>query len=542
VSRRALANVVAVGALTAFLVAAPAGPASATITPTSNALSLANAMVTQASVIDGAAFETLPPDPPVGSAPNGVADSGSALASFPTDGSTYAIMTSGDVSLADDADNSESSGANAGGENVRGNSDFDVSILRVDLDVPTGRNCLTVDFRFLSEEYLEYIGGSVNDAFVAELDESTWTTDESEIIADDNFAFDQNGQVVSINSAINGNQTEIVEEAAGTTYDGATPLLRASTPITSGDHSVYFSIFDQGDQIYDSAVFIDRLGLGAVANPEEECTPGATLAPPTVTKTADSPTSEAGGTNGYMITVTNPNTEDIQLSEIQDTLPDGFTYVADSTSGEIGDPSQEGQTLTWTGPFTVPGGGSFELSFDVVVAGEAGEYLNEAAAFADGVQIEPTGPTAPVTVTSTATGPCLPVTLEGTLGSDKSLTGTVASDAIKGLLGRDRIDGLGAADELCGDEGSDFVYGRLGADEIEGGTGNDRLNGNEGADHMDGGPGHDAFFAGQGVDQIDAQDGTKDCIVATPGVDQISRDKGVDLLNPPSGCPAGFWL
>jgi len=59
---------------------------------------------------------------------------------------------------------------------------------------------------------------------------------------------------------------------------------------------------------------------------------------------------------------------------------------------------------------------------------------------------------------------------------------------------------------------------------------------------MDGGPGHDAFFAGQGVDQIDAQDGTKDCIVATPGVDQISRDKGVDLLNPPSGCPAGFWL
>jgi hypothetical protein len=39
---------------------------------------------------------------------------------------------------------------------------------------------------------------------VAELDDSTWTTENSEIIAENNFAFDQNGQVVSINSAING--------------------------------------------------------------------------------------------------------------------------------------------------------------------------------------------------------------------------------------------------------------------------------------------------------------------------------------------------
>jgi uncharacterized repeat protein (TIGR01451 family) len=539
VSRRALANVVAVGALTAFLVAAPAGPASATITPTSNPVTLANAMMIDSSVLDGAALAA----PPSGT-PNGIGDANPSIVSFPTDGSTYAIMTSGNVQLADDANTSSSSGGDDGGAAVRGDSDRDVSVLQLNLNVPSGRNCLTVDFRFLSEEFPEYLDSNYNDAFIAELDpteETQWTTSGSTITAGDNFAFGPSDEVISINTT--GALSMSEGEAEGTTYDGATPLLRASTPITSGDHSVYFSIFDQGDNAFDSAVFLDRLGLGAVENPQEECTPGATLAPPTVTKTADDPTSETGGTNGYTITVSNPNTEDIEVSEIHDILPDGFTYVEGSTSGEIGDPSaQEGGTLAWSGPFTVSAGGSFNLSFDVVVSGESGVYTNEAAAFADGVQIEPTGPTAPVTVTSTATGPCLPATLEGTLGSDKGLTGTVAPDAIKGLLGRDRIDGLGAADELCGDEGSDFVYGRLGADEIEGGTGNDRLNGNEGADHMDGGPGHDAFFAGQAVDQIDAQDGTKDCIVATPGVDQISRDKGVDLLNPASGCPAGFWL
>ena len=83
-----------------------------------------------------------------------------------------------------------------------GNTDYDVTILRIDLDVPAPANCLTIDFRFLSEEFPEYVGGSVNDAFVAELDDSTWTTDNfSEIIAPNNFAFDAEGNVISVNTA-----------------------------------------------------------------------------------------------------------------------------------------------------------------------------------------------------------------------------------------------------------------------------------------------------------------------------------------------------
>ena len=70
---------------------------------------------------------------------------------------------------------------------------MDVTVLGIDLDVPAGTNCLTIDFRFLSEEFPEFVGSGVNDAFVAELDKTTWTASGSEVIAPDNFAFDSAG-------------------------------------------------------------------------------------------------------------------------------------------------------------------------------------------------------------------------------------------------------------------------------------------------------------------------------------------------------------
>ena len=58
--------------------------------------------------------------------------------------------------------------------------------------------------------------------------------------------------------------------AKGTTYDGATQLLRASTPIKPGRHRLYLSIFDQGDRQYDSSVFVDHLTL----DNRSDCAPG----------------------------------------------------------------------------------------------------------------------------------------------------------------------------------------------------------------------------------------------------------------------------
>ena len=256
-------------------------------------------------------------------------------------------MTSGNAELADDLNTSTGSGEDIGGPNIRGNTDFDVTILRVDLDVPAVANCLTIDFRFLSEEFPEFVGGTVNDAFVAELDpDEPWTTVDSDIVAPDNFAFDAAGNVISVNTA-----SMSADESVGTTYDGATPSLSASTPIDEpGEHQLYLSIFDQGDHILDSAVFVDALVLGTTG--PGGCEPGATAV--SMDKSVDDSTVGPGDEVTYTIEITNVGTTDAVLSTITDTLPSGFTYVPGSTTGiTTSDPDGNG---TWEGPVHCPGG------------------------------------------------------------------------------------------------------------------------------------------------------------------------------------------
>ena len=113
---------------------------------------------------------------------------------------------------------------------------------------------------------------------MAELDQSNFSINpDASVNAPRNFAFDAEGDLVSVNTAAFS-----AAEAAGTTYDGATPRLRASTPISPGRHSVYLSIFDQGDPILDSAVFLDAMRL--TDSPGDACATGASsdATPPAV--------------------------------------------------------------------------------------------------------------------------------------------------------------------------------------------------------------------------------------------------------------------
>jgi len=265
-------------ASTAVLVAsgvllALAPPAGATISP-ATAPQLAAALAGQGAVVTGAGYVSV-----ANAGANGVGDS--ALSNFPTDGGTFAIMTSGFAVSADDANTNNPDSAlstddktgDLNGPNVRGTTDYDVSVLQVDLDVPASANCLSFDFQFFSEEYFDWDDQIYNDGFIAELDSSTWTTTGSSITAPDNFAFDGTGAVVSVNAT--GLGTATAANAAGTTYDGATPLLAAATQVTPGPHSLHLSIFDQGDQILDSAAFVDNLRVGFVPDPETQCVPGA---------------------------------------------------------------------------------------------------------------------------------------------------------------------------------------------------------------------------------------------------------------------------
>ncbi len=252
-------------------VAAVAGRAAATITPTSSALDIAQAIAAPSANVTGASFASV-----TGGSPNGV--STTALGGFPIDGPSFGILTTGDVSQV--ASPGTFASTDNGGGNVRGNTDYDVSVLKIDLNVPGGANCLSFDFKFLSEEFPYWVGTQFNDAFIAELDTSDWTTSGSAITAPHNFAVDSSHHVVSIDSTGLGGMT--AAEGAGTAFDGgndgttwggATGLLRAQTPVGPGSHSVYLSIFDQGDHIYDSAVFLDDLVVGTAS--AGQCTPGA---------------------------------------------------------------------------------------------------------------------------------------------------------------------------------------------------------------------------------------------------------------------------
>ena len=72
--------------------------------------------------------------------------------------------------------------------------------------------------------------------------------------------------------------------------------------------------------------------------------------PLSTTKTADSSTASAGGTDGYTITIHNPNTVAVALDSITDTLPAGFSYTPGSTTGATtSNPSIAGQQLTLVG-------------------------------------------------------------------------------------------------------------------------------------------------------------------------------------------------
>src|SRR5258706_5749619 len=213
-SRRRTAT--AAGALgLALLVITPLAVAG--ILLASNPADIVQSIADNPAIVTGAAFTTIPPH----GTPHGIGSS--PLAGFPVSGGTFAILTTGNAACADAPNTAPNTSASDGGTSVRGDTDHDVSILRIDLDVPGGANCLSINFRFLSEEYPEFVGSPFNDAFIAELDTSTWTTSGATISAPDNFAFDPAHSVISVNPVAVTSMTQA--DAAGTTYDGATPLI-----------------------------------------------------------------------------------------------------------------------------------------------------------------------------------------------------------------------------------------------------------------------------------------------------------------------------
>ena len=303
------------------------------INPAVSALDIALAIANDPTWVTGASFVA---QPPVLNTANAVSDT--PLTFFPLQGSTYGILTTG--SAANVGTPGILTNVDLNGPNVRGNTDFDVTILKIDLQVPANFNCLSINFQFFSEEHPDFVTNLFNDAFIAELDNSNWSTSGQTITAPNNFAFDDLHNEVSIHSTGVGQMfpangigtafsgTSILTTPPGTAGAATTPL-NSSTPITPGSHSLYLSIFDQRDRRLDSAVFLDNLMLGHVV-PEDmmdKCEPGINpIADLSITK-SDSPDPVVAGSNlTYTLAVTNNGPSDATGVTVTDTLPAGVTF------------------------------------------------------------------------------------------------------------------------------------------------------------------------------------------------------------------------
>jgi PKD repeat protein len=196
----------------------------------------------------------------------------------PPIGTTFAILTSGSAQYADDPNSGIMSTAYP---DTYRNYAYDASTLKIDVMVEAPDNCLQIDVQFLSEEYPSFVNSPYNDAFIAEIDVNDWEITNSAITAPHNFAFDDSGNALTINAAGPGSLTP--ENAAGSTYGGASVRITVQDAVTPGAHSVYLSVFDAGDHIYDTSIFMDDMRT-VETDPRRPCEPGVTLTPATATR------------------------------------------------------------------------------------------------------------------------------------------------------------------------------------------------------------------------------------------------------------------
>jgi hypothetical protein len=296
--------------------------------------------VEEPSTIVAASFPTRPADPASSVA---VADAGNEYAGFPTHGGSYAIMSTGKAvgvnpSLPGYTATYDFTDSGTAHPDPQGDREYapadpaevhDATAFRLVLDAPAGTECLSVSTRFFTDE----IGsvGTANDQFLVMLESET---------LQQNIAFDPNNRRIEVFAGqdLAGQAVYTSSNASGTAYNVGTPTMTHQAPLTPGEFTITFWIFDLGDGTIDSTAFIDRLSFG---HSDEAC-----RAPlPVDVSHVGKPT--VGRASTYNVAVTNPTTVPLEGS-VQVQMPTGFRYVAGSTQGAVvGDPGIAGSTLTW---------------------------------------------------------------------------------------------------------------------------------------------------------------------------------------------------
>ncbi|MFC1488190.1 choice-of-anchor L domain-containing protein, partial [Thermoproteota archaeon] len=171
----------------------------------------------------------------------------------PIQGDTFLIISSGtaqpyaypDGWLGTPEDSLSAYNNNPSGTGPLGGEGYEITTLSFTLRAPEWANSLSFNFRFMSEEYPEYVDDEFNDFFSCLLD-------------GENIVFDTQGKIINVNN--NFFDPNISTE--GTVFNAATILLKAKVGIDGGStFDLIFIVGDVGDDDLDSAVFLDNFSF-----------------------------------------------------------------------------------------------------------------------------------------------------------------------------------------------------------------------------------------------------------------------------------------
>jgi uncharacterized repeat protein (TIGR01451 family) len=293
----------------------------------------------------------------------------------PTNGDSFVIMSSGIAGDNPVTTNHLNPGNEegtwfAGG---RGGYPRDKATLTMTLQVPEFMHYLYYDVQFFSSEYPEWIGSAYNDELKITVASPSQGTSQ--------YKFDINsGYFVFDSEQITGSGFDIfadgdpggVDEHVSTTPNsygadaGASDLIPIggnTHPVSPNEQiTVTISITDAGDNICDSAAFIDNLMFTGYAKTE-------IIARKNV-QDLNGGDAECGDILEYSVTVSNTGTADQHDNpgnEFEDVLPENVSYVAGSASATKGTISYESgeRKICWNGGVNAES--SVSLIFEVSI-------------------------------------------------------------------------------------------------------------------------------------------------------------------------------
>jgi hypothetical protein len=268
-------------ALAVFGAVTLSGNASAlTVTPTTDATALATALVGAGITISNVTL--------VGAPTQQGFFSGGAASGIGIDSGI--MLTSGSVHNAPGPNNEDGTTTQTGTGSdteltaLSGFTTHDKNILEFDFETTTGD--LFFSYVFASEEYNEYVNGSVNDVFAFFVDGVNIAlipgTNTPVSINTVNCGFSTGGALPGSNPSncdqFVNNDLQNGGPFFDIEYDGFTKVLLASAlGLSAGTHHIKLAIADAGDQILDSAVFL-KAGSFSATNPNNPVPEPATLA------------------------------------------------------------------------------------------------------------------------------------------------------------------------------------------------------------------------------------------------------------------------